>query len=81
MKTFIINATSAGRKLTLPVQFMKFGVEDQEIIVPIRKRDKETTIKAPSPPERTELRKSASADPSQPPRSSGSASVNEPTNS
>jgi hypothetical protein len=50
MKTFVINATSAGRKLTLPVQFMRFGVEDQEIIVPIRKRDKGVATKASFPP-------------------------------
>lgn len=45
MKPFLVNSNSTVRRLTLPIQFMRFGVEDQEIVVPIRRREKETTNK------------------------------------
>jgi len=55
MKPIAIHTTNAGRKLTLPIQFMKFGVDEQEIVIPIRKRDRnaetpEATRHTPSEP-------------------------------
>ena len=39
MKPFHVNSNDTVHRLTLPIQFMKFGVEDQEIVVPIRRRE------------------------------------------
>ena len=46
MKPFHVNSHVVAPRLTLSIQFMKFGVEDQEIVVPIRRRDKDNGTKS-----------------------------------
>jgi len=60
MKPFHVNSNGTAHRLTLPIQFMKFGVEDQEIVVPIRCREKSAPLNGAS------NLKSAGAPPSPP---------------
>jgi hypothetical protein len=52
------------QKQSLPVQFLKFGVDNQGIIVPILRRGKDNFVKLPPPAKPSERRNTDSSKPS-----------------
>ena len=54
---------SVYHKQPLPVQFLKFGVDSQGIIVPILRRGKDNFVKQPPPAKSAEPQKTTPSKP------------------